>query len=42
MDILKTLNAGGLTVVMVTHERAYAAMASRIIEIRDGRLARAS
>lgn len=42
MDILKTLNAGGLTVVMVTHERAYAAMASRIIEIRDGRLARAN
>lgn len=36
MDILRQLNADGLTVVMVTHERAYAAMASRVIEIRDG------
>jgi putative ABC transport system ATP-binding protein len=38
MDILRTLNTDGLTVVMVTHEPAYAAMASRIIEIRDGQI----
>lgn len=38
MAILKDLNADGLTVIMVTHEQAYAAMASRVIEIRDGRI----
>lgn len=36
MDILRTLNDDGLTLIMVTHEPAYAAMASRVIEIRDG------
>ncbi|WP_300161956.1 ABC transporter ATP-binding protein [Solidesulfovibrio sp.] len=41
MDILSRLNADGLTVLMVTHEPAYAAMASRVIEIRDGRIAAA-
>lgn len=38
MDILKGLNADGLTVVMVTHEPAYAAMAGRVVEIEDGRI----
>lgn len=38
MEILGGLQAGGQAVVMVTHEPAYAAMASRVVEIRDGRL----
>ena len=38
MDILTGLNAEGLTVVMVTHEPAYAAMASRVITMRDGHI----
>ena len=38
MDILSRLNADGLTVVMVTHEPDYAAMASRVVEMRDGRI----
>jgi len=36
MRILKELNAEGITVAMVTHEPDYAAMAGRIVEIRDG------
>jgi ABC-type lipoprotein export system ATPase subunit len=36
MEILKTLNADGLSVLMVTHEPAYAAMAQRVVEIKDG------
>jgi len=31
------LNEEGITIVMVTHERDYAAFAKRIIEMRDGR-----
>ena len=42
MDLLLELNAEGLTVVMVTHQPDYAALASRVITIADGRLARAS
>jgi ABC-type lipoprotein export system ATPase subunit len=38
MDILQELGPAGQTVVMVTHEAAYAAMASRVVEIADGRL----
>lgn len=38
MDILTGLNAEGLTVVMVTHEPAYAAMAARVVTMRDGHI----
>ena len=36
MDTLTDLNATGLTIVMVTHEKEYAGKAQRIIELRDG------
>jgi len=38
MSILKALNAGGKTIVMVTHEMEVAQHASRIITMRDGRI----
>lgn len=38
MDILARLHRDGQTVVMVTHEPDYAAMASRLVEIADGKL----
>lgn len=38
MDIFKALNAGGKTVVMVTHEPDIAEQTSRILVMRDGRL----
>lgn len=38
MDLLSSLNQEGLTIVMVTHEPAYAALAGRIIELEDGRI----
>jgi putative ABC transport system ATP-binding protein len=36
MGLLQHLNRGGMTVVLVTHEREIAAFASRIIGFRDG------
>ena len=36
MGLLQQLNAGGMTVVLVTHERDIAAFASRIVSFRDG------
>jgi len=42
MDLLLKLNAAGLTVVMVTHQPDYAALASRVITIADGKAARTS
>jgi putative ABC transport system ATP-binding protein len=36
MDIFKKLNSEGLTVVMVTHEEEYGAMADRVIRLSDG------
>jgi putative ABC transport system ATP-binding protein len=36
MGLLQQLNRGGMTVVLVTHERDIAAFASRIITFRDG------
>lgn len=36
MEILKRLNAQGLTIIMVTHEADIAATARRIIRMRDG------
>ncbi len=42
MGILRELNRDGLTVVMVSHDPAYAAAASRIIELQDGRILNAA
>lgn len=36
MDILKTLNTHGITVVIVTHEEEIGAQAKRLIRMRDG------
>ena len=36
MDLLAELNAGGATIVMVTHNEANAARAGRQIQLRDG------
>ena len=36
MGLLQQLNAAGMTVVLVTHERDIAAFASRIVSFRDG------
>lgn len=41
MDLLAELNRGGTTIVQVTHNPDYAARASRVVEMRDGRLAAA-
>ena len=38
VDLLKRLNAGGLTVIMVTHDHGLARAASRRIKILDGRV----
>lgn len=39
LDLLRTSSGGGQTVVMVTHDDRIAAYASRVVEIRDGKLA---
>jgi len=36
MELIKTFNEDGITVIMVTHEKDVAAYASRIIYLRDG------
>jgi len=36
MGLLQQLNRGGMTVVLVTHERDVAAFASRVVSFRDG------
>ena len=36
MEMLKELNRGGLTIIMVTHDLNLASKASRIIKIKDG------
>jgi putative ABC transport system ATP-binding protein len=38
MDVLQALNAGGLTIVMVTHEPDIAEFAKRVIVFRDGQI----
>ncbi len=38
MDILFDLGRGGMTVIMVTHDRELAARAGRDIRMRDGRI----
>ena len=39
MGLLSELHEEGLTVVMVTHEPAYAQLAERVVEIEDGLMA---
>lgn len=38
MEIFRELNAGGITVVMITHDQKIASYASRTVHILDGRL----
>lgn len=38
MAVLANLNAAGMTVVMVTHNASYAAMAGRLLRLSDGML----
>jgi ABC-type lipoprotein export system ATPase subunit len=38
MDILKTINKDGATVILITHEEEIAAYANRIIRLRDGQI----
>lgn len=38
LDILKSLNDSGITIIVATHNSEIAAMATRILKIKDGRL----
>ncbi|SHK18622.1 putative ABC transport system ATP-binding protein [Nocardiopsis flavescens] len=38
MDLLRGLNADGVTVLVITHDRELAAQAPRRLEVRDGRV----
>ncbi len=38
LDLMQELHQGGMSIVMVTHEPAYARRADRILTMRDGRL----
>ena len=38
LDLFGELNAGGTTLIMVTHDMEVAARAGRIVEVRDGRI----
>ena len=40
MDIFKTLNSYGRTIILVTHEPDIAAHAKRVIHVRDGLIVR--
>ena len=39
LALFKELNAGGMTIVLVTHDPAIGAAAARVIRVKDGRLA---
>jgi putative ABC transport system ATP-binding protein len=41
VELLKGLNLGGLTIVLVTHDPNVGAAAQRVIRMRDGRLVEA-
>ena len=38
MEILKEINAEGITMILVTHEHDIAAMTRKIIKLKDGRI----
>jgi putative ABC transport system ATP-binding protein len=38
MQMLRDLNKGGKTIIMVTHENDIAAWARRVVRLRDGRV----
>jgi len=38
MDLLRSVNAAGVTVVVVTHEADISALTARVIRLRDGRI----
>ena len=38
MDLIREINDGGTTIIMVTHDPTLAAMASRNVHIRDGKV----
>ena len=38
MVLLQQLNAGGMTIILVTHENDIAAFASRVVTFRDGKV----
>ncbi len=38
MDIFRSLNAEGITIVMITHDHKVASYASRVVHILDGRI----
>ncbi len=40
IDLLASVNANGQTIVMVTHDRTVGNIGHRLVEIRDGRIAR--
>jgi putative ABC transport system ATP-binding protein len=38
LALLDTLNASGLTIIVVTHEAEVAARAGRVVRVKDGRI----
>ena len=42
LELFRRLHQGGQTIVLVTHDRAVADAASRIVQMRDGKLADAA
>jgi ABC-type lipoprotein export system ATPase subunit len=40
LEFFDTLNRQGMTMIIVTHDRDVAARASRVIEMRDGKIVR--
>ena len=38
MEILKEINAAGITVIIVTHEHDIAAMTQKVVRLKDGRI----